>query len=54
MAPKNPTPHQYQKSVPWVMWEVVTGVEETYYGGLLQHYNGYQVFPRGKAARAWC
>jgi hypothetical protein len=39
--PINPTPHLYlwvmQRSVPWVMWVAVTGVQWTHYRGLLQH-----------------
>ena len=37
----NPTPRPYimvmWRSVPWVMWEAVTGVEVMPYRGLLQH-----------------
>jgi len=39
--PIYPIPHLYlwvtQRSVPWVMWEAVTGVQGTPCTGLLQH-----------------
>jgi len=51
MPPINPTPRPYlrvtRKSVPWVTWEAVTGVESTPCRGLLRHTlaNGALVYP---------